>query len=101
MMKSVAVVGDEEFTLGFQLAGVTRAFILKEQPDGTVRELMSNKEIGLIIIQESQLAKLSEELREQAVDSIEPVFLTITEEDTNEEMRKLIKKSIGVDLWNK
>jgi vacuolar-type H+-ATPase subunit F/Vma7 len=100
-MKSVAVVGDEEFTLGFQLAGVTRAFILKEHPDGTVRELMSNKEIGLIIIQESQLGKLSEELREQAVDSIEPVFLTITEEDTNEEMRKLIKKSIGVDLWNK
>jgi V/A-type H+/Na+-transporting ATPase subunit F len=101
MMRSVAVVGDEEFTLGFQLAGVVKAFVLKDQPDRTIRELMTNKEIGLIIIQESQLARLSEELREQAADSIEPVFLTITEEDTNEEMRKLIKKSIGVDLWNK
>ncbi len=101
-MKQVAVLGSQEFVLGFQLAGVGKTFELsKEHPDSTVRELMSNEEIGLIVLQEESLDKLSEDMRETVSNSIEPVFLTITEDDTNEEMRKLIKKSIGVDLWNK
>lgn len=101
MMKQVAVLGSNEFILGFRLAGIGRAFELGEQPDMTIRELMSNDEIGLIILQEESLSRLSEETREKVSSSISPVFLTITEEDTNEEMRKLIKKSIGVDLWDK
>jgi len=101
-MKQVAVLGNEEFILGFGLAGVGKAFILsKEHPDATVKELMSNNEIGLIILQKDTLEHLTEETKEQLANSIEPVFLTITEDDSNEEMRKLIKKSIGVDLWNK
>ncbi len=101
-MKQVAVLGDNEFMLGFQLAGVGKAFRLSnDDPEATVRELMNNPEIGLIILQEETMNRLGEEFREVVNDSIEPVFLTITEEDTNIELRKLIKKSIGVDLWDK
>ena len=101
-MKQVAVLGEHEFVLGFQLAGIGKTFELnKDHPDSTIRELMSNEKIGLIILQEESLQKLKEETREAVTDSIEPVFLTITEDDSNTEMRKLIKKSIGVDLWDK
>ena len=101
-MKQVAALGNEEFILGFRLAGVGKAFVISEEdPDGTVRELLSNHDIGLIILQEDTLEHLAEETKERISNSIEPVFLTLTEDDSNEEMRKLIKKSIGVDLWNK
>ena len=101
-MKQVAVLGDQEFTLGFELAGVGKTFVLnKDHPDLTIKELISNKEIGLIILQEKSMESFSEETKELVTDSIEPVFLTITENDSNIEMRKLIKKSIGVDLWDK
>jgi len=101
-MKQVAVLGTQEFVLGFQLAGVGTVFNLpKEHPDSTIREIMSNDSIGLVILQEESLKQLSELMQEQVVDSINPVFMLIAEEDTNEEMRKLIKKSIGVDLWDK
>lgn len=101
-MKQVAVLGDHEFNLGFQLAGVGKTFKLnKDHPDLTIKELISNTEIGLIILQEKSMESFSEETKELVTDSIEPVFLTITENDSNEEMRKLIKKSIGVDLWDK
>ncbi len=101
-MKQVAVLGSSEFALGFQLAGVGKAFALSEEnPEATVRELMNNPEIGLIILQEETIKRLTPEFRDIVNDSIEPVFLTITEEDTNVELRKLIKKSIGVDLWDK
>jgi len=101
-MKQVAVLGTQEFILGFQLAGVGKAFILpKGNYENTIRELMANREIGLIILQEDTVLKLNPDFRELVTESIEPVILTITEEDTNEELRRLIKKSIGVDLWDK
>ncbi len=101
-MKQVAVLGSEEFRLGFELAGVGLSYpVPREAAEPTVRELMANTDIGLIIIEEKMLEELPEELRDAINACVQPVFLTITEEDTNEEMRKLIRKSIGVDLWNK
>jgi len=101
MMKQVAVLGSQQFILGFQLAGLAAFELPREKPEATIRELMGNQDIGLIIIQEESLASLHEDFNDMVTNSIEPVVLTITEKDTNEEMRKLIKKSIGVDLWNK
>ena len=100
-MKEIAIVGGERFTLGFQVAGINKAFTLSQDyPDQTVRELMENPDIGLILMSENSSNKLSPEMREQVTNSVDPVFLIISEEDSNEELRKMIKKSIGVDLWN-
>jgi V/A-type H+/Na+-transporting ATPase subunit F len=101
-MKKIAVLGDDKFSLGFELAGIKNSFKLsKDHPEYTIKELMSNKEIGLIIFQEEILSQLNEVTKEKMLQSIEPVFLMISEQDTNEELKKLIKKSIGVDLWDK
>ncbi|MFW5991177.1 MAG: V-type ATP synthase subunit F [Candidatus Nanoarchaeia archaeon] len=99
-MKDIAVVGGEKFRLGFQIAGLTKAFKLNEEyPDHTIKELMDNPEIGLILLSQNASDKLSDEMKEQITQSVEPVFLIISEGDSSSDLRKLIKKSIGVDLW--
>jgi V/A-type H+/Na+-transporting ATPase subunit F len=101
-MKKVVVLGENEFTLGFELAGVDCSFKLNDtHPEETINELISNREIGLIVMEEKTMAGLNETMREKLSQSIEPVFLVLSVQDTNEELRRLIKKSIGVDLWNK
>lgn len=101
-MKDIVVIGGKKFVLGFQIAGISKAFQLsKEQPDRTVRELMNNPEIGLIIISEKSLEKVSEQLREDMLQSIQPVFMVVSDKGSNDDLRKLIKKSIGVDIWDK
>ncbi len=81
----IAVVGTPEFTLGFQLAGVRRL----HNPDGdeelatTMRQLLNQKGIGIVVIDSIDLTRLSERLRSQIADSITPTDLGIgTEEDS-------------------
>ncbi len=88
----IAVVGTPEFTLGFQLAGVRRL----HNPDGdeelatTMRQLLNQKAIGIVVIDSIDLTRLSERLRSQIADSITPTVLGIgTEEDNT--LRESIK----------
>ena len=96
----IAVVGTPEFTLGFQLAGVYRVF----HPEGdealadTMRDLLTQKEIGIVVIDSANLTRLSDRLRSRIADSITPTVLGIgTEEDNT--LRESIKSALGVDLW--
>ncbi len=101
-MKDIIIVGEEKFVMGFQIAGLNKAFSLSEEhPDNTIKELISNPDVGLIIIDQESVDKLKPETRETVLNSVEPVFLVISEGDSQDELRHMIKKSIGVDLWNK
>ena len=96
----IAVVGTSEFTLGFQLAGITR--ILNppddEELERDMRALLNEGEAGIVVVDSEDLLKLAERLRIQLSDSISPTFLGIgTTEDTT--LRESIRKAIGVDLW--
>jgi V/A-type H+-transporting ATPase subunit F len=96
----IAVVGTPEFTLGFQLAGVTRLY----HPEGdealadTMRNLLTQKDIGIVVVDSANLTLLSDRLRSRIADSITPTVLGIgTEEDNT--LRESIKSALGVDLW--
>jgi|TARA_B100001996_G_scaffold161988_1_gene123520 V/A-type H+-transporting ATPase subunit F len=96
----IAVVGSLDFTLGFQLAGVLKLHNPENLEDmtSTMRSLLDNKEIGVIVIDNSDLLKLPERLRTQLSESITPTVLGIgTEEDNS--LRESIKSALGVDLW--
>lgn len=102
MEKKLAIMGTNRFMLGFRLVGITDCFLIdKNNPDETLNEVLNNKEIGLIIMEEKSLDLYDEIKKEKIGNSISPVFLTISEQNSNEEMRNLVKKSIGVDLWSK
>ena len=96
----IAVVGSPAFTLGFQLAGLSNL----HNPDGedelqsTLRSLLNNKSVGIMVVDSAVMATLPDRLRDQLSASVSPTVLGIgTEEDTT--LRDTIRKAIGVDLW--
>ena len=96
----IAVVGNPEFTLGFQLAGITHLHNPSPIEDLAVicRELMSDSDIGIVVLDSRDLGRLPERVRDQVNLSITPTFLGIgTEEDNT--LRESIRKALGVDLW--
>jgi V/A-type H+-transporting ATPase subunit F len=96
----IAIVGTPEFTLGFQLAGVSRL----HHPEGdeeltqTMRDLLGQKDVGIVVIDSADLTRLSDRLRQQIADSITPTVLGIGAEEDNT-LRESIKSALGVDLW--
>ena len=63
-----------------------------------MKSLLNEKEIGVIVIDNSDLLLLPERLRIQLSESITPTVLGIgTEEDNT--LRESIKSALGVDLW--
>ena len=96
----IAVVGSPEFTLGFQLAGLSDSYNPEGEEDlhSTLRSLLNNKSVGLMVVDSTMLTTLPDRLREQLSASVSPTVLGIgTEEDTT--LRDTIRKAIGVDLW--
>ena len=96
----IAVVGTSEFTLGFQLAGISHIHNASadEEISAILKELLNEKEVGIIVVDSEILSRMPERLRMRLSDSISPTVLGIgTEEDTS--LRDNIRKAIGVDLW--
>ncbi len=96
----LAVVGSQEFTLGFQLAGISNIFNPEtdDEMSSQLKSLLNSKEVGIIVIDSSIMTTLPERLRDQLSASVIPTVLGIgTEEDTT--LRDTIRKAIGVDLW--
>ena len=96
----IAVVGSPEFTLGFQLAGISSIYnpSSEEMMIIALRELLNSKDAGIVVVDSAVLASLPERLREQLSASVSPTVLGIgTEEDNT--LRESIRKAIGVDLW--
>ena len=96
----IAVVGSPAFTLGFQLAGLSDLY----NPEGedelhsTLRSLLNNKSVGIMVVDSAVMATLPDRLRDQLSASVSPTVLGIgTEEDNT--LRENIRKAIGVDLW--
>lgn len=96
----IVIVGTPEFTLGFQLAGISTIHnpVDDEAMASTLKGLLTNKNVGVVVIDSATQAALPERLRERLSVSVSPTVLGIgTEEDTT--LRDTIRKAIGVDLW--
>jgi len=97
-MMEIAAVGSEDFVLGFRLVGIGNIYeanpeILEE----TIRNVMANKKIGIIVIHAGEIKHLPQGLRARMLESINPVFITIGGEE--DELREKVKRAIGVDLY--
>ena len=96
----IVIVGSPEFTLGFQLAGITRLHNPSndDEMNDTLRMLLDEKEGGIIVTDSADLMRMPDKLRQRMADSITPTVLGIgTEEDNT--LRESIKSALGVDLW--
>lgn len=97
----LAVVGGSEFTLGFHLTGIRKVYETEGNPTKKVEEIMKDENVGIVITDAKTMEKMDERVRERAEISVRPVFVVVSTEAKQEALRKMILRSIGVDLWSK
>lgn len=102
-MEEICLIGDEYFITGFQSAGVNKTYIVdKDNINGALSEAMRDESIGIIVMNNSDFGLLNERLRERALTQVKPTVVILSHDISAEEnMRIMIKRSIGVDLWKK
>lgn len=94
--KSIAVIGSEEFTLGFKLAGVQKTFT-PENYEEKIQELMETDKIGIIVAKQQDLDKLPNRIQSKVEEAVDPVVVPLSEEAEATGLEKQIKQVIGVD----
>jgi len=103
----ISVVGGSGFTLGFMLAGIKKVVTVEadehdpgfaSQAEKIVDDALLEKDTGIVIIDETLLRTLNERMREKVERSVRPVFVPVSTEASQETLRRMIIKSIGVDL---
>lgn len=98
-MVKTAVLGSNEFVVGFQLAGIKDTIEVSDNPLQDINNLKNNKEIGIVVIDENIMEGLDKHQKIEVEDSVDPVFIPVSTKVEQDSLKRLIKKSIGVDLW--
>lgn len=94
----IAVIGNEEFVLGFRLAGLRRVFVATpENYEQRIQEVMNIPEIGILAADGKDLQLLSHQVKQRVMDSIQPVVVPVG--DDQSDLREKVKRAIGVDLY--
>ena len=94
----IAVIGSEEFTLGFRLAGIRRVFVANaDNYQDLMLEAMSQPTIGILAVDAGDLVNLSHVVRQRVMDSIQPVVVPVGGDESD--LREKVKRAIGVDLY--
>ena len=98
-MVKIAVAGGSEFIVGFQLAGIRDTIVLGSSPFAELKNLKNKKDLGIIIVDEKIMEGLEMHERFDIESSVEPVFIPVSTRIEQDSLKRLIKKSVGVDLW--
>ena len=94
----IAVIGSDEFTLGFRLAGIRQVFVANsENYQEKMLEAMSQPSIGILAVDARDLDNLSFAVRNKVMDSIQPVVVPVG--GTESDLREKVKRVIGVELY--
>jgi V/A-type H+/Na+-transporting ATPase subunit F len=94
----IAVLGDEEFILGFRLAGLKRIHVAgPDDYEEKMSELLEDSSIGVLAVESGDLEYLSSNVRSMAMSSIAPVVVPVGAEESD--LREKVKRAIGVDLY--
>ena len=96
----LAVIGHEDFVLGFKLAGIRKTIAVQEKDDleNAVESYMKDSNIGILVMHQDDLSNLSAELQDTLSESVEPTVVALGGEGGSN-MRDKIKQAVGVDLW--
>ena len=98
-MVKIAVVGGNEFVVGFQLAGIRDIVEINDNYFNELKNMKSKKEIGIVVVDEKIMENLESHQRMEIEASVDPVFIPVSTRVEQDSLKRLIKKSIGVDLW--
>jgi V/A-type H+/Na+-transporting ATPase subunit F len=99
-MTQIAVLGSEQFTLGFRLAGVRGILNAVEVEDleRTALKVLQNPDVSILIMETKDVSRLDGRVRHELVSSVRPTLVAVGAEEDNT-LREKIKQAVGVDLW--
>ncbi|MFB6193737.1 MAG: V-type ATP synthase subunit F [Halobaculum sp.] len=105
MTKEIAVVGSPEFTTGFRLAGVRKFEDVPDDEkdealDAAVERVLTDEDVGIVVMKEADLDHLSRGTRESVQESVDPVLVTLGGGAGGGGLREQIKRAIGIDLMD-
>ncbi len=95
--KEIAVIGSEEFTLGFRLAGIKKSYV-PENFDDKIAECLEKEELGIIITEERLITESSRKTQNLIETSVDPIVIGLSEEAESERLQQKIKRAIGADI---
>ncbi|MGD1060502.1 MAG: V-type ATP synthase subunit F [Methanomassiliicoccales archaeon] len=94
----IAVLGGEEFVLGFRLAGIKRVYAVgKNDYEQQLLDLLKDSTIGVLAVNSEDLNTVSPTTRKKAIESIAPVVVPVGGGEGD--LREKVKRAIGVDLY--
>ena len=105
MSEEIAVVGSPDFTTGFRLAGVRRFENVPddekaERLDDAVTSVLEDSGVGIVVMHDEDVEKLSRTVRQRVETSVEPVVVTLGGGTGSGNLREQIKRAIGIDLMD-
>ena len=103
MSQEIAVVGSPDFTTGFRLAGVRQFENVPdaektERLDEAVESVLDDDEVGIVVMHDDDVERLSRTVRQRVETSVEPVVVTLGGGTGSGNLREQIKRAIGIDL---
>ena len=94
----IAVIGSEEFVVGFRLAGIKKVYAVS--PGNLLEKIvqvMDEPEVGILAVHTQDLERLPPQLRAKMMDSVDPVVIPVGLEEGD--MRDKIRRAMGIDLY--
>lgn len=103
MSKDIGVIGNGDFVLGFNLAGVRRTFAVHDAKEfqREIERLVVKKaeNLGILIVPGQELDSLPPLLRKRVSESLDPVVIAMGAGAGEDDMREKVKRAIGIDLY--
>ena len=94
----IAVVGSEEFVVGFRLAGIKKVYgVAPEMLQEMILQLVQEKSVGILAVHTKDLERLPHQLRDKLMASVEPVVIPVGEEEGD--IRDKVRRAMGIDLY--
>jgi len=101
----ISVIGDHSTAVGFKLVGVNEAIEVESPKDALValKELMKDKEAGLIIITERLSRAIAADIKRMTEKRVAPLVVSIPDskgfaEERIDLIKDIIRRAIGVDI---
>jgi len=96
----IAVIGNSDFVLGFRLAGIRKTYEAESaELEARIQTVLNDKTVGILVMHNDDLKKLSVHMQQTLDDSVEPTVITIGGKGDSTNLRDKIKQAVGVDLW--
>jgi V/A-type H+-transporting ATPase subunit F len=95
----IAVVGSEDFVLGFRLAGIRKAVgAAPGELESAVGALLTDEDVGILVLKSDEMADLPAGLRRRLEVMPQPVVIAVGGAE-EEDLRTKVKRAIGIDLF--